>query len=119
MNDSRYRSPNQQGARISAPSTITASYNFVPLSSWVHIPEWAAAVSHDLPFEDGLCGELSIEIIAETPILIGSEKAAGSGAVHPCRLPDGAYAIPGASLKGMIRNVLEIAAFGRMRAVDD
>lgn len=119
MNDSRYRSPNQQGARISAPSTITASYNFVPLSSWVHIPEWSAAVSHDLPFEDGLCGELTIEIIAETPILIGSEKAAGSGAVHPCRLPDGPYAIPGASLKGMVRNVLEIAAFGRMSAVDD
>lgn len=98
---------------------LHAPYNFVPLSNWVHIPDWSAAVSHDLPFEDGLCGELTIEISAETPVLIGSEKAAGSNAVHPYRLPDGRYAIPGATLKGMLRNMLEIATFGRMSAVDD
>ncbi|HFD17052.1 MAG TPA: hypothetical protein ENJ38_12220, partial [Rhodospirillales bacterium] len=39
--------------------------------------------------------------------------------VHPFRLPDGRYAIPGSSLKGLIRAVVEIAGFGRMRMVDD
>ncbi|HHJ12811.1 MAG TPA: TIGR03986 family CRISPR-associated RAMP protein, partial [Gammaproteobacteria bacterium] len=34
-------------------------------------------------------------------------------------LPDGRYAIPGSSLKGLIRAVVEIAGFGRMRMVDD
>lgn len=100
-------------------TAITAPYNFVPLSSWVHIPEWSAAVNHDLPFEDGLCGELAIEILAETPLLIGGEKAGSGNAVRPCQLPDKRYVIPGASLKGMVRNVLEIATFGRMGAVDD
>lgn len=114
----------RSGSRNGGPgnatiSAITAPYNFVPLSSWVHIPEWSAAVSHDLPFEDGLCGELGISLTAETPILIGGEKTAGSTAVHPYALPDGRHAIPGASLKGMLRNVLEIATFGRMASVDD
>jgi CRISPR-associated protein (TIGR03986 family) len=34
-------------------------------------------------------------------------------------LPDGRYALPGSSLKGMIRSVLEIASFSRMNLVDD
>ncbi len=123
QHDNRQQGRNGHDSRSSRQEkfagVITAPYNFVPLSKWILHPEWQAAVSHDLPFEDGLCGELTIEIIAETPILIGSEKAAGSGAVHPYRLPGGPYAIPGASLKGMVRNVLEIATFGRMSAVDD
>jgi len=109
----------KNGAGGSPAGGITAPYNFVSLSPWVHIPEWSAAVSHDVPFEEGLCGELTLSITAETPVLIGSEKASGSNAVDPYMLADGRYAIPGASLKGMVRNVLEIATFGRMSALDD
>ncbi|RME61184.1 TIGR03986 family CRISPR-associated RAMP protein [Candidatus Parcubacteria bacterium] len=39
--------------------------------------------------------------------------------MHPFRLPDGRHAIPGSSIKGMLRAVVEIAGFGRMRMVDD
>ena len=35
------------------------------------------------------------------------------------RLPNDEYAIPGSSLRGMIRNVLEIISFGKMKNVDN
>lgn len=108
------------------PPSIDAPYNFVPLSPWVHTPDWGWQVSQDLPFRDGLCGHLDLTITAESPILVGRERrrseepsAQQAGQAHPYRLPDGRYALPGTALKGMIRNVVEIASFSRMAAVDD
>lgn len=108
------------------PNSIDAPYNFVPLSVWVHTPDWAWQVSHDMPFRDGLCGHLDLTLTAETPILVGRERrrneepgAQQAGQAHPYQLPDGRYAVPGTALKGMIRNVVEIATFSRMGMVDD
>ncbi|MGB1108958.1 MAG: TIGR03986 family type III CRISPR-associated RAMP protein [Gammaproteobacteria bacterium] len=97
---------------------LHAPYNFVPLSRWVYQPPWANTVSHDMPLEDGLCGHLDIRIQAHSPILIGQEQDREQPITFH-QLPDGRFAIPGSSLRGMIRNVLEIAAFGKMRHVDD
>ncbi|OAD19876.1 protein containing DUF324 [Candidatus Thiomargarita nelsonii] len=103
--------------------SIYAPYNFVPLSAWLFKPDWATQVSHDLPFSDGICGSLELEIQAHTPILVGGKQQSATpqrpGEVHFFQLPDGSYAIPGTSIKGMIRNVLEMATFGKMRLVDD
>ncbi|MCP4702800.1 MAG: TIGR03986 family CRISPR-associated RAMP protein [Gammaproteobacteria bacterium] len=102
---------------------VHAPYNFVPLSAWIFKPAWGHQVSHDLPFSDGICGILTLKIHTHTPLLVGgrqqeaSEKAPGE--VHFYQTPEKQYAIPGSSIKGMIRNVLEIAAFGKMRKVDD
>lgn len=103
--------------------SISAPYNFVPLSSWVYRPEWAAQVSHDLPFREGLCGHLDLSIEAVSPLLVGGVQqpatAQAAGVVKPFQLPDGRYAIPGSSLKGAIRNIIEIASFSRMNRIDD
>ncbi|MBK1642115.1 TIGR03986 family CRISPR-associated RAMP protein [Chromatium okenii] len=105
------------------PISIDAPYNFVPLADWVHCPDWAAQVSHDLPFRDGICGHLDLTITAQTPLLVGGRQQKASetapGQVHPFKLPNGNYAIPGTSLKGMIRAIIEIASFSRMNLVDD
>ncbi|MFK8016330.1 MAG: TIGR03986 family CRISPR-associated RAMP protein, partial [Gammaproteobacteria bacterium] len=99
-----------------------APYNFVPLSRNVLDPEWAALVSHDLPMKDGVSGELTVEICAQTPLLVGGRQVKASsklpGEVHFFESPDG-YSIPGSSLRGMIRNVFEIATFSKMSQVDD
>ncbi len=101
---------------------ITAPYNFVPLSGWVFQPDWAHQVSHDVPFYDGLSGCLDIKITAETPILVGDKQVKATekspGEVHFFKV-NGKEAIPGTTLKGMIRNILEIASFGKMQFVDD
>ncbi len=103
--------------------SINSPYNFVPLSAWVYQPDWAEQVSHDIPFSDGISGTFEIEIEAETPILIGGEQTEGTehspGTVVPYKTPDGKHAIPGASLKGAIKNVLTIASFGKLSQVDD
>ena len=104
---------------------IFAPYNFVPLSDWVYIPSWHQQVSHDLPFKDGYSGEIVFEIEALTQLLVGEkhepENKEKPAEIRPYRLPgdNETYAIPGSSLKGMLRTVIEIAAFGRMRMVDD
>lgn len=100
--------------------TVHAPFNFVTLSGWVYTPEWADRISHDIPFSDGLSGEFDITITAHSKILMGGKRKQGDiQTVEPFQLPDGTYAIPERSLRGMIRNVLEIAAFGRMKFADD
>ena len=96
---------------------ITAPYNFVPLSDLVYQPDWYNEVTHDIPFEDGLCGTLDIKVTAYTALLVA--KGTIDSSAEPYRLPNDEYAIPGSSLRGMIRNVLEIASFGKMKNVDD
>ncbi|MFP4147433.1 MAG: TIGR03986 family CRISPR-associated RAMP protein [Halorhodospira sp.] len=103
---------------------ISAPYNFVPLSGWIHTPEWGEKAGHDRPFQDGVSGTLAFTLHADSPLLVGGHQKPASerepGEVHPFRLgDDGPYAIPGSSLKGMLRSVVEIAGFGRMRMVDD
>lgn len=104
-------------------TAISAPYNFVPLAGWVHTPEWWKDVSHDWPFEDGVSGEIHYRLIAESPLLVGGQQQKSNGKdpgeVRPFRLPDDRYAIPGSSLKGLIRAVIEIAGFGRLRMVDE
>ena len=49
---------------------VTAAYNFVPLTtsaSDIFVPEWQDRVSHDHPFEGGLCAEF--DIVVPTPTL--------------------------------------------------
>lgn len=116
---------------------IPSPYNFVPLSSRVFFPDWAAQVSHDVPFSDGVSGWLEIEVEATTPVFIRGggriPKPKDSDRVQwvnddtylPetkqfARLyPGGPFAIPGTSLKGMIRSLLETVAFGKFQPVDD
>ncbi|MEQ1697320.1 MAG: TIGR03986 family CRISPR-associated RAMP protein [Hyphomicrobiaceae bacterium] len=106
-----------------------APYNFVRLSKAIYRPRWAKQISHDLPFSDGLSGVLHLTLKNDTPLLVAKERTKGAeqqpAEAHFFRLPDGpnetpgTYAIPGSSVRGMVRNVLEIAAFAKMQLVDD
>jgi CRISPR-associated protein (TIGR03986 family) len=102
---------------------VTAPFQFARIPRAVWFPAWGNLVSHDVPFADGYSGTIDIEIEAMTPLLIGGERRKGSdnaaGEVWPVKLPGTAgapdrYAIPGSSLQGMIRNILEIACFGKL-----
>ncbi len=95
-------------------SSVHAPYGFVPLSEHVFLPEWQGAVSQDLPFEDGLSGTIDLRLIAETPIFVR-----GSNKDEFFRTPDAVYAIPGSSIRGAIRNIIEIATFGWMSRFND
>ncbi len=106
-------------------ATIKAPFNFVPLSDKVFFPDWADQISQDIPFSDGLSGTIELKITAKTPIFVRNghtrdDAEAKKGAYKSfSKAPDGKYFIPGTSIKGAIRSVLEIMSFGKMPQVDD
>ncbi|MDE5877735.1 MAG: TIGR03986 family CRISPR-associated RAMP protein [Muribaculaceae bacterium] len=100
---------------------IKAPYNFVPLSDRVVFPEWSGCISHDIPFSDGLSGSITVRLTAQTPIFVrnghSQEEAKNNTSAYQSFsvLPDGRYFLPGTTVKGAIRSVLEIMSFGKMR----
>lgn len=105
---------------------IKAPYNFVPLNKDVVTPYWAPYISHDVPFEDSHSGTLEVTITAHSSIFVkdglGKKEAASyfddkNAQIQPFRFNQdrqGNFFIPGSSIKGMLRNVLEILSFGGM-----
>lgn len=96
----------------------TAPYRFVPLPEedknvqQIVTPEWGPLASHDVPFKDGLSGHIDVTWRAYTDLCVAGERDGDVRKFY--RNADGIQAIPGTSIRGMLRNVLQIAAFGRM-----
>ncbi len=88
---------------------ITAPFNFVPLNEEVFYPDWAEDVSHDVPFEDGESGVIDVIITAKSPIFVRDSENETKFCNH-----NGKYYIPSSSVKGMVRNVLEIMSFSKL-----
>ncbi len=89
---------------------ITAPYNFVPLNEKVFYSPWADDVSHDIPFEDEQSGQIDITITAKSPIFVKDSE----NEEEFCNF-DKKYYIPGSSVKGAIRSILEIMSFSKLR----
>lgn len=99
---------------------IKAPYNFVPLAQTVVFPDWAEKISMDIPFKDGISGTIDVSYTAQTPVFIGNGKAdKNENLVENYKAANGLYALPGSSLRGMLRNVIEIASFGKFSRIDD
>lgn len=92
---------------------LTSPYNFVPLNSKVYIPDWYNLVSQDIPFEDGEDGYIELTWHNDSPLFI-RDKDKDDPEHAPMNI-NGRYFIPGSSIKGMLRNVLSILAFGKMK----
>jgi len=104
---------------------IKAPFNFVPLNEKVFFPGWADQVSHDIPFSDGESGEIELELEAMTPVFVrnghtqSDAETKNDEYVSFSKYANGNYFIPGTSVKGMIRNVLEIMSFGKMNKISN
>lgn len=98
---------------------IKSPYNFVPLSKKVVMPYWAKYISHDVPFKGAQSGVLTLKMKAESPIYVRNGVPRDTDREHDPEYirfnhMDGKYFIPGSSIKGMFRSVMEIMSFGRM-----
>jgi len=104
---------------------IKAPFNFVPVSKKVFFPDWVNQISHDIPFSDGESGEIEIDLTAITPLFIrnGHTRAdadeKNSTYTSFSKDVNGNPFIPATSIKGMIRNVLEIISFGKMDKISN
>lgn len=87
-------------------------YAFVPLSEKVYLLSKEELKDleqvHDVPFKDGISGNIVVDFEAITPICVKSSQEENTNV-------DGRYFIPGTSLKGMIRSVFEIITLSNFR----
>lgn len=103
-------------------STVTSAYNFVPINENVCFPEWATAVSQDIPLAAATSGIIKLKITAKTPIFVRGECTATHKNGHQefaFMQHNKKYCIPGSSIKGTIASVLEILTFGKLQKVND
>ncbi len=104
----------------------SAPYRFVPYDATAVVKAQSEATrAIDDPIEHGLSALIEVAWTAEAPLLIGvqrRENETDRGPVVPMTLPgaDGAttFIIPGATLRGAIRSVAEIAGGGRLSQVN-
>jgi sporulation protein YqfC len=105
--------------------SIRAPYNFVPLPDEVYFPDWADQISHYIPFFDGLSGSMELTIKSVTPIFVRNghtqNDAKSKNTIYKSfsMTNDGKYFIPATTIKGSLRNVLEILTFGKMYHIND
>lgn len=98
--------------------SIPSPYNFVPAFEQV---QWAEApISQDHPWQDGVCGSFEITVTTETPTFVrGTEKPARAELGEEPYKVDGQWALPGSSIRGLVRSTVEIASFSRLGPVND
>lgn len=142
MNNNKNKGNNQQGFNKQNP--ITAPYNFVPLNKEIFYPKWSNVFKedrngkkihdfpvHNVPFGDGESGEIDIKIFTHSPIFIRDHHQDSaeyytrkndkdikiSKEFCYAKEEDGAkrFYIPASSIKGMIRNIVEIMSFSRIK----
>ncbi len=99
---------------------VTAPYSFVPLSDRVCTAAdlgLAGLPAQDMPEPGSLSGTIPFTLKCDNTLLVGD----GGSPRRFLRAPeeDGKPIIPGSSLRGMIRNVLEIASFARFKPFVD
>ena len=97
-----------------------AGYRFVPFGGRINPPAPPVALEElrlDRPHEEGsVSGTLELTWVAETPVCIGVQGARGQ--VEPFEI-EGRGCLPGASLRGMLRSVMEIAGFCHLGPIND
>lgn len=101
---------------------IKAPFNFVPLDANVFFPSWKDQISHDIPFKDTQSGVIYVSIKAETPIFTRNGHQQGTEDNDFSYFIENGkklYFIPGSTMKGCIRTVLEIMSIGKMLPTTD
>lgn len=98
---------------------MKSPFNFVPVSEKVYFPNWSEQISHDVPFSDGISGTIHLHITTHTPTFVRNghtkEDAEKKNPIYNSfsKIAN-RYFIPATSIKGEIRNILEILSFSKM-----
>jgi|GEM_PF-2213788 len=104
-----------RNGRNGAKVYLHAPYAFVPIDPIV-LASPVGEPDHSRPMEGAVSGKIGVTWTVETPLLVGGS---GKDAANRPFALHGKYAIPGATLRGLVRSLVEIAAFGRMSFTED
>lgn len=103
--------------------TARAPYNFVPFTSKVlrRYQEIDDLPPHDQIDPELMTGEIHVTMIAETPVFVSDGKKGKDGKPDPdfFRRPNGEFALPGTTIRGMVRENMQILGFGLVRPGED
>lgn len=96
-------------------SKVHAPYNFVPFSEKVLL---RYAGPEELPRHDQIdpalkSGEIHVTMTADTPVFVSD------GRDNFFRAPNGQYALPGSTIRGMVRQNMQILGFGCVHPGED
>src|SRR6266581_2165829 len=87
--------------------------------NWNKPPDRRRPIWHHRPFGEGIpqlySGQLEVDVLAETPFFISDPRAVSRDVRRPAKFIQnkrGEYIIPGSSLKGMLRSVVETLGNG-------
>lgn len=96
--------------------TTRAPYNFVPISNQIiwRYGDASQMPGHNVLDPHLLSGEIRVTATAETPLYIAGRER--TGFVKDAR---GRYIIPGSSLRGLLRQNMQILGMGLIRAGED
>ncbi len=112
--DSKYGSSRHSKGKPNNTHYVGAPYNFVPFTDQVYKYPENKQAWHDDVSDSLLTGEIEYEITANTPIIIDD----GKGNFY--QTADGTYAIPGSSVRGLIRNNVQILGLSSFSSdIDD
>lgn len=90
---------------------VGAPYNFVPFYDKVYPYPKDKLTAHNEAKDSLITGEITYEIKAETPIMIGDGDKGSKENPHPEHFfkdAKGRYAIPGSTMRGLIRNNVQV-----------
>ena len=98
---------------------IKSPFNFVTVSEKVYFPDWSEQISYDVPFSDGISGTIHLHITTHTPTFVrnGHTKEDAEKkypTYNSFSKIANRYFIPATSIKGEVRNILEILSFSKM-----
>ena len=103
---------------MAADKRVRAPYNFIPLSEKVLLPYNSI---EELPPHDRMdpalkTGEIHVSMVADTPVFVSDGD---KNEPHFFRGNNGKYMIPGSTIRGMVRENMQILGFGLMRPRED
>ena len=104
------------GSSSTAEHAASAPYNFIPLNDQVVV--FQKPPQQDCYDEHRLSGYLALSGTTLTPLFIGDDKKAKETTVMMTAL-NGAPYLPGSSLRGMVRQLIEIAGYAKFTNFDD
>lgn len=111
-----FRNAEATDSEVSGKLQLVAPYNFIPLEAPLLSCFGDAVPSHARPLPDGVCGALTVDWLFEQPVLVGGGKE--DHATTFTTDADSKPAIPGSTIRGLLRNVIEIASGSRVDIVD-
>jgi CRISPR-associated protein (TIGR03986 family) len=112
----KHASGKDKGSFTNPNSVAKAPYNFVPLNEQVVFPFEGQTAKEHVFFDrydvNRNSGFIDLDITTKTPLFIRAKE-------HNFLMRNGKPVIPGSSLRGLLRSLVEIVSWSRMEYVND